>query len=270
MDALGGEAVGVARAVAFEQAVALELAQVVAQLVEAVGALGQVEGCEDSLVDLLGGPATDVSAAMQQDFEQANDAHVVDFDSRIAHGADGDRQGDPLQQREVDVNVEPLCLEAGEAAGDGLEGLANRIEMVQALAQAEVGEVVGTQFVAQEGRELLVLLEERVLEVGPVDMMAVRDAVDHAGELAAVATVKPGAEDCRHLVGGQPPQAEFAAAREQLVDREVASEDEVAAILDLGNRIEARQVDRFALLGGEFRPHDQGPVVEPLADDLRA
>ena len=44
LDALGGEAVGVARAVAFEQAVALELAQVVAQLVEAVGALGQVEG----------------------------------------------------------------------------------------------------------------------------------------------------------------------------------------------------------------------------------
>jgi hypothetical protein len=36
------------------------------------------------LVDLLGGPAADVSAAMQQHFEQANDAHVVDFDSRIS------------------------------------------------------------------------------------------------------------------------------------------------------------------------------------------
>ena len=48
---------------------------------------------------------------------------VVDFDAGIAHGADGDRQGDALQQREVGVNVEPLRLEAGEAAGDGLEGV---------------------------------------------------------------------------------------------------------------------------------------------------
>jgi hypothetical protein len=39
--------------------------------------------------------------------------------------------------------------------------------------------------------------------------------------------------------GGQPPQAEFAAAFEQLVDGKVALEDEVAAILDLGDRIEA-------------------------------
>ena len=62
---------------------ALELAQVVAQLVQAVGALGEVEGREDSLVDLFGGPATDVSSAMQQDFEQADDAGVVDLDAGI-------------------------------------------------------------------------------------------------------------------------------------------------------------------------------------------
>ena len=84
---------------------ALELAQVVAQLVQAVGALGEVEGREDSLVDLRGGPATDVSSAMQQDFEQADDAGVVDFDAGITHGADGDRQRDPLQQRKVGVHV---------------------------------------------------------------------------------------------------------------------------------------------------------------------
>jgi hypothetical protein len=41
------------------------------------------------------------------------------------------------------VNVEPLRLEAGEAAGDGLEGVANRFEMVQAFLETEVGEVVG-------------------------------------------------------------------------------------------------------------------------------
>src|SRR5207249_10678871 len=122
-----------------------------------MGAIGEMEGCEDGLVDFLGGPAADVSAAVQQDFEEADDAHPVDFDAGIAYGADGDRQRDPLQQREVDMNVEPLRLETGEAAGDSLEGLANRIEMVQAFPQPEVGEGVGAQFVAQECRELLVL-----------------------------------------------------------------------------------------------------------------
>ncbi len=75
---------------------ALELAEVVAQLVQAVGALGELEGCQDSVVDLPGRPAADVSSAMQQDFEQADDARVVDFDAGVAHGADGDRQGDAL------------------------------------------------------------------------------------------------------------------------------------------------------------------------------
>ena len=42
----------------------------------------------------------------------------------------GDRQRHPLQKREVDVNVEPLGLEASEAAGDDFEGLADGIEIV--------------------------------------------------------------------------------------------------------------------------------------------
>jgi hypothetical protein len=47
--------------------------------------------------------------------------------------------------------------------------------MVQSLFEAEVGEVVGDQLVAQEGRELFVLFEEGVLEVCAEDMMAVLD-----------------------------------------------------------------------------------------------
>jgi hypothetical protein len=143
---------------------ALELAQVVAQLVQTVGALEELEGCEDGVVDLLGRPAADMRSAMQQDFEQADDAGVVDFDAGIAHGADSNRQGDPLQQREVSVHVEPLRLEAGEAVSDSLEGVANRVEMVEALAQAEVSEVVGTQLIAQECREFLVLLGKAFLK----------------------------------------------------------------------------------------------------------
>ena len=180
----GGEAVGVAGAVTLQEGMTLELAQIVAQLVQAIASLREAEGGEDGLMDLLGRPATDVSATVQEDFHQPDDAGLVDLDAGIAHRADGDRQGDALQERKVDVNVEPLRLEGGETAGDGLEFLPDRFEIVQALLETEVLEVVGAQLVAQERRELLVLLQEGVLEVGAKDMMAMLDLVDDGGELA--------------------------------------------------------------------------------------
>ena len=78
-----------------------------------------------------------------------------------------------------------------------------------------------------------------MFEVGAEDMMAVLDAIDEGGELTLHSTVHAHAEDLCDLVARQPPQAELAAAFEQLVDREVALEDEVAAVLDLGDRIKA-------------------------------
>jgi len=67
--------------------------------------------------------------------------------------------------------------------------------------------------------------------------MAMFDAVDDGGELALHPAVDACAEDLGDLVGGQPPQADLAATLEQFVDREAALEDEVAAVLDLGDRI---------------------------------
>src|SRR6266850_1490750 len=113
LNPLGGETVGVAGAVALQQTVAFELAQVVAKLVEAVGAVGEVESGENGVVDLLGGPAADMAAAMEEDFEQADDAGVVDLDPGVAHRADGDGQGEALQQRKVDVDIEPPQEEEG-------------------------------------------------------------------------------------------------------------------------------------------------------------
>src|SRR4249919_1673505 len=114
--------------------------------------------------------------------------------------------------------------------------------MVQAFAQTEVVEVVGAQFVAQEGREFFVLPQHCALEVGAEGMMAMLDLIDDGGELAAHPAVQAPAEDRGNLVGGEPPQAEFAAALEQFVDRKVALENEVAAVLDLGDGVESRQV----------------------------
>jgi hypothetical protein len=42
------------------------------------------------------------------------------------------------------------------------------------------------------------------------------------------------------------------------MDGKVALEDEVAAIFDLRDGVEARQFDLLALLDGELRPEDQG------------
>jgi len=66
-----------------------------------------------------------VTTAVQEHFEEADDAWVVDLDAGIANRADGDGQGEALQQREVDMDVEPLCLKAGEAVGDIVEPLAH-------------------------------------------------------------------------------------------------------------------------------------------------
>src|SRR5437764_13939314 len=77
------EPVDVAGSVTLQQPVGFELAQVVAELVEPVGAIGEVEGGEDGVVDLLGGPAADLTTAVQEDLEEADDTGVVDLDSGI-------------------------------------------------------------------------------------------------------------------------------------------------------------------------------------------
>ena len=43
-----------------------EFAEVVAELVETVTFIGEMEGGEDGLVDLVGSPTADVSAAMEE------------------------------------------------------------------------------------------------------------------------------------------------------------------------------------------------------------
>ena len=69
LDPLGSEAVGVTGAITFEQSVPLELAQVVAQLVEPVHLRRELEGGEDGGVNLFGSPTTDGVAAMQENLQ---------------------------------------------------------------------------------------------------------------------------------------------------------------------------------------------------------
>jgi hypothetical protein len=106
------------------------------------------------------------------------------------------------------------------------------------LLQAEVAQVVRAQFVAQKAGELFVLLEEAVLPIGAEDMMAMLDLVDDGDQFAAEALAQPDAEDLADAVGRQTPESDFATALEDLVNGEVACEDEVAAILDLRDGVE--------------------------------
>ena len=99
-----GETVGVAGSVTLQQPVGFELAQVVTELVQPVGAVGEVEGGEDGVVDVLGGPAADLITAVQEDLEEADDAGLVDLDPRIADRADGDWKAEAREQRKVDVD----------------------------------------------------------------------------------------------------------------------------------------------------------------------
>jgi len=102
------------------------------------------------VVDVLCRPPAEVTAAVQENLKEADDTGVVDLEAGITNRTNGDRQSQALEQREIDMDVEPLCLVAGEASGDGLEALAHGLEMVQSLLETEIGEIVGDQLIAQK------------------------------------------------------------------------------------------------------------------------
>src|SRR5207244_1722977 len=99
-----------------------------------------------------------------------------------------------------------------------------------------------------------VLLQKRVLPVSAEDMMTVLDLIDDGAQFAAQLLSEPHAEEFRDPVGSQSPKADLAAALEDFMDWEVALEDEVAAVLDLPDGVEARKVDLFALPVGNLWP----------------
>src|SRR6266436_7380368 len=246
---------------------AFEFSQIIAELVQSVGFGRKLKRGEDSLVDLLCGPTADGGAGVKEHLQEPDDAGVVDLDAGIPHRTGGNRQGQPLEQGEVHMDVEALGLERSETVGDGLESLAHGVQMIQPFLQAEVAQIVGAKLVAQEAGELLILFEESMLPVSAEDMMAMLDLVDHGGELSAEALVQPDAEDFADAVGCQSPEADLTASLEDLVNGEMALKDEIAAVFDLGYGVEAREVHLPAFFLGKLRPHNQCPVIESLTDD---
>ena len=113
-------------------------AKVVAELGEGIGRGGQAEGGEDGVMDVGGAPSVELRAAVEQHLHQPHHAGVVNLDAGDFGFAGDDRQRHPLKQREVDVNVQGLRFEAGKAIRNGDEFLAQALQVLQPLVQAEI------------------------------------------------------------------------------------------------------------------------------------
>jgi len=150
LNTFGCQTVGVTATLALEQTVAFEFAEIVAELVQAVGPWGKLEGGEDGGMNLFGGPAANGIATVQQDLQQADDASVMNLDSRISDGTGSEGQGQPLEQGKVHMDIQALRLKTGEAIRDDLESFPHGVEMIESFLEAEVAQVVGAKLVAEK------------------------------------------------------------------------------------------------------------------------
>ena len=97
--------------------------------------------------------------------------------------------------------------------------------------------------------------------------MSVLELLKGSMELTLEFLGQAAAEDLRDLVGRHSPQSQLTTALEDLWIGKLTFEDEVAAVLDLGDGVEAAQVYPLTFLVGELRSQDQRPVVQTLPDD---
>src|SRR5258708_3369810 len=71
--------------------------------------------------------------------------------------------------------------------------------------------------------------------------MSVLDLIDYRRQFSPPSLIQRDTEDFADPIRRQPPQTDLAASLEDLVDGEVAFENEVPAVFDLCDRIEPRQ-----------------------------
>ena len=101
-------------------------------------------------------------------------------------------------------------------------------------------------------------------------MMAMVHPFQDGGELTSDPLVETKAEHLRQLVGGEAEQAEVAGALEELMDGEVPSEDGVATVFDLLQGVVTTEIDGGSVFLRKLRSYHPSPVIELLANDLRA
>jgi hypothetical protein len=200
---------------------------------EGIRGRGDPKGVVHGGVQLGGAPAGELRSAMQQDLHQAQHARVVDLDARHRGASGGDRLGEALEQREVDMHIEEVRLDARQAIGHGDQLLAKRRQLLQSLVQAEILEPVDANLDPQERAELLVGARHEALAVDAEDVMAMVEFLQHRVQVAAEPPVLAYAEDLGDDVGCQPEHPQLTGALEDLVDRKMTAEHEIPTVLHL-------------------------------------
>src|SRR5205807_778302 len=102
-------------------------------------------------------------AGVEENLHETQHPRVMDLNAGDFGFAKRDRQRQPLKQREVDMNVQGLGFETGEAIGNGDESLAQTLHILQPLVESEVLHPVDTDLDPEEGAELLVHAAHEVL-----------------------------------------------------------------------------------------------------------
>src|ERR1700674_1193927 len=101
-------------------------------------------------------------------------------------------------------------------------------------------------------------------------MVTMVDLFQHAVELAPKALVFADAKDLGDLVGAETEHAQFTRSLEDLVDREMPPKHKISAQFNLIERIVAPQTDGRPIRLREFGAHDEGPLLQALANDRGA
>src|SRR3954447_26842913 len=221
-------------------------------------------------MDLGCAPPADLRPAVQEHFHQTNHPCVLNFDPGDLHSAGRDRQRQLLKEREVHMDIEGFGFEGGKSLRNGSQGLGEGVQGTEGLAAAEIPQGVYEGCHPEERRKLFVHAQDGALAAGAEDVMAVLNLFQHALQLSPEPLIDTEAEDLRDLVRQQAQQSDVARPLEQLVDGEVATEDQVEAVLDLLDGIVAAQVDRLPILTRELRSDEPCPVVQAFADDIGA
>ena len=113
------EAIAIVLEIPLDQAMGFHLAQVLTELDKRIGRGLEIEGFEKSLMQITSSPRGDAGAGMHQHFHEADQAGVVDLDPCDFGMTRNDGESDPLEQREIDVDLKGLGLKGGKAVDDG-------------------------------------------------------------------------------------------------------------------------------------------------------
>jgi len=88
-------------------------------LSERIGTGLEAKGFEKGLMEVMSSPRGDAGSGMNEDFHEADDTGVVDFDSWDFSMAGNDGEGQTLEQREIHMDLESVSFKGGETVGNG-------------------------------------------------------------------------------------------------------------------------------------------------------